>query len=129
MIYKIPKIAFLICFLGLILSCSKKPSFCENFNDVKKIKMETLVKRGEYRVLTIDDNELIDFFNSEICSTEPIHILGTNGEIWTIKIILDDKFELTLAKYVDGRYYFRDKNGKYINNKLAIKLADLMDKD
>ncbi len=36
---------------------------------------------------------------------------------------------MTLAKSVNGTYYFRDKNGKYKNDKLAIKLAELIDKE
>jgi len=111
------------------LSCAEKLNICENYEAPQKIKLRTLVNRGEYRVVIIEQKDLLDFFSNEICLTEPVYIIGTNGEIWNISIYFDDEKKMTLAKSVSGTYYFRDKNGKYKNDKLAIKLAELIDKE
>jgi len=129
MLKSIVKYCLLMTILISYLSCAEKPSICENYKTLKKIKLKTLVNRGEYRVVNINQKDIIDFFSNEICQTEPVYIIGTNGEIWNISIYIDEELKMTLAKSVSGTYYFRDKNGKYKNDKLAIKLAELIDKE
>ena len=102
---------------------------CDNYITPQKITLKTLVNRGEYRVVNINQKELIDFFSNEICLTEPYYISGSNGDIWNISVFLDGERKITLAKNVHGSYYFRDKNGTYKNDKLAMKLSELIDKD
>jgi len=129
MLKSILKYCLLLLILISNLNCAEKPNICENFKTPEKIKLKTLVNRGEYRVVNINQKELIDFFSSEICLTAPYYISGSNGDIWNISIFLDDERKMTLAKNIHGKFYFRDKNGTYRNDKLALKLSELIDKE
>lgn len=114
----------------MTISCDKeKIKICDIKHNFSRVVLKTDSNDCGKKNLMINDRTELDTFYKQLCESESIFILNTQGDIWYINIFVDgfnDKL-LSLTKTVHGTYYFRDKNGTYKNDILAKKLAKIME--